>query len=70
MDTKSYRVSVGNPNIVINRKDYEEKALLLGLSESTMEELSDSELQRWVTLKELKDYAEEVENTYRDDLSL
>ncbi len=53
MKTREYRVSVGNPNIRINRKDYEELAVILGMHPSNIEEFTDSELQRIVVFKQL-----------------
>ncbi len=56
MDTKTYRVKVGTPNLKINRELLEKRALGLGLLPSSIEELTDQELDRLVMLQELKDY--------------
>lgn len=53
MKTREYRVSVGNPNIRINRQDYEELAVILGMHPDNIEEFTDSELQRIVVFKQL-----------------
>lgn len=54
MDTKNYRVSVGSPNIMLNRRELELRAQKLGMSESLIEELNDTELNHQVTLRELQ----------------
>ena len=54
MDTKTYQTSAGTPNIVLNREDLEKRALLVGMSELLVEELSDTELEKQVIFRELK----------------
>ena len=53
MNTKNYRVSVGSPNIILNRRELELRAQKLGMPESLIEELNDTELNHQVTLREL-----------------
>lgn len=53
MNTKDYRVSVGSPNTILNRRELELRAEKLGMSESLIEELNDTELNHQVTLREL-----------------
>lgn len=54
MNTKSYRVSVGSANIILNRRELELRAHKIGMSENLIEELSDTELNHQVTLRELQ----------------
>lgn len=53
MNTKSYRVKVGSPNIVIDKGTLEKRARAIGVTENQIEELSLAELDRLVTMKEL-----------------
>lgn len=53
MNTKSYRVKVGSPNIVIDKGALEKRARAIGVTENQIEELSLAELDRLVTMKEL-----------------
>lgn len=54
MDTKSYRVTVGSPNIVLDKSALLKRAKKVGMTENQIEELSLTELERLVTLKELQ----------------
>lgn len=54
METKTYRVKVGNPNIILNRRELELRARKINMSETLIEELSDTELSHQVTLRELQ----------------
>lgn len=54
MDTKTYQTLVGTPNIVLNRKELEKRALLTNMPELLIEELSDTELEKQVNFRELK----------------
>jgi len=53
MNTKNYRVSVGSPNIILNRRELELRAQEIGMPEGLIEELNDTELNHQVTLREL-----------------
>ena len=51
---------VGKPNIQVNRKLVEEEALLLNIPERQIEELSDQELERLVSIKKCNNLYNEV----------
>lgn len=53
MDTKDFKVTVGNPNIVIDRESLEERARKVGVTENNIELRSDSELNSLVIHLEL-----------------
>lgn len=50
------QITAGTSNVDINRPALEERAKLVGVTQNQLEELSDQELDRLVTLLELKDY--------------
>lgn len=50
MNTSDYKVTVGNPNVVIDRKSLLEEAKSLGIKELDLQLLKDSELERFVRL--------------------
>lgn len=52
MDTKSYQVKVGLPNIVIDPYTLKKRARDIGVTENQIEELSLTELDRLVLAKE------------------
>lgn len=49
-------VTVGTPNIKLNRENLIERGRNINLTEHQLEELTNEELSRLITLKELKDY--------------
>ncbi len=58
MNTKEYRVVVGSnwERVTSLRQDLIKRAIALGMIESSIEELTNTELEKLVTFKELKDY--------------
>ncbi|CAH9014295.1 hypothetical protein VP424E501_P0188 [Vibrio phage 424E50-1] len=58
MDTKRYRVIVGDnwKRVDSLRSDLIKRAIAVGMIESSIEELTTSELEKLVMFKELKDY--------------
>jgi hypothetical protein len=50
MNTSDYKVKVGNPNVVIDRKSLLEEAKSLGIKELDLQLLKDNELERFVRL--------------------
>lgn len=50
MNTSDYKVKVGNPNVVIDRKSLLEEARSLGIKELDLQLLKDNELERFVRL--------------------
>ncbi len=58
MNTKEYQVVVGSnwERVTSLRQDLIKRAIALGMIESSIEELTNTELEKLVTFKELKDY--------------
>jgi hypothetical protein len=54
MNTHDFKTTAGTPNIVLNRKELEKRALLANMPELLVEELSDTELEKQVNFRELK----------------
>ena len=50
MNTSDYKVTVGNPKLVIDRKSLLEQAKSLGIKELDLQLLKDNELERFVRL--------------------
>ena len=50
MNTSDYKVKVGNPNVVIDRKSLLEEARSLGIKELDLQLVKDNELERFVRL--------------------
>lgn len=50
MNTSDYKVTVGNDNVVIDRKSLLEEARSLGIKELDLQLLKDNELERFVRL--------------------
>lgn len=50
MNTSDYKVKVGNPTVVIDRKSLLEEARKLGIKELDLQLLKDNELERFVRL--------------------
>lgn len=50
MNTSDYKVKVGNPYVVIDRKSLLEEARSLGIKELDLQLLKDNELERFVRL--------------------
>ncbi len=58
MNTKGFKVVVGSnwERVTSLRQDLIKRAIALGMIESSIEELTNTELEKLVTFKELKDY--------------
>ncbi len=58
MNTKEYQVIVGSnwERVTSLRQDLIKRAIALGMIESSIEELTNTELEKLVTFRELKDY--------------